>query len=352
MSKKKNKDCRAVTEELMKELKPGGGLEEFVNFVRKTERENLGYKLMLCFRGNSSPSNVVIYYHNHMVWKLNKGRGGRLNVTISFNHARYTKDWQEKLKILYEKYNFRKTYKRVQLNLEELVKAFQDGINGYLTVTSKKFDKEFVEGTFEILKSIIDDFFEPKESKREMDYFKNKIQLHRCYLEKKVQHKLYLENHNTNDGLLIYDLEFAQKRTSDTKESTNQPDMLGIKYKSRKPEKLVLIEVKCKASAMKNSSGLDEHINKMEEYFEDTIAIQNRIKEANEILIQYHQLRLRDIPDNTFIPLDIKKEICVILTDTAIDYFYKNNCTATYEKRGYKIDHSKNNQIQIYKDLQ
>ena len=52
MSKKKNKDCRAVTEELMKELKPGGGLEEFVNFVRKTERENLGYKLILCFFKN------------------------------------------------------------------------------------------------------------------------------------------------------------------------------------------------------------------------------------------------------------------------------------------------------------
>lgn len=344
------KDCRAVEEDLMKELKPGGRLEEFVNFVRKTEKEDLGYELILCFRGNSSPSNVVIYYHNHMVWKLNKGRGNKLNVTISFNHARYTKDWQEKLKILYEKYNFRKKYKRPQLNLEELIKAFQDGNNGYLTVTSEKFDQDFVEGTFEILKSIIDDFFEPEESKREMDYFKNKIQLHRCYLEKKVQHKLYLENHNTNDGLLIYDLEFAQKRTSDTKESTNQPDMLGIKYKNGKPEKLVLIEVKCKASAMKNSSGLDTHINKMEEYLEDTVAIRNRIIEANEILKQYSQLHLRDIPDNTSIPLDIKKEICVILTDTAIDYFYKKNCAAIYKKRKYEIDNSSNEQIKIYKE--
>ena len=98
-------DSRAISNELMNELTEGG-FKEFLRLVQEDEKND--NNLALCFRGNDNPSSVVIYYNNHMVWKLNMQKKGLLSVTISFNHARYSKDWQEKLKELCsDKYNFK-----------------------------------------------------------------------------------------------------------------------------------------------------------------------------------------------------------------------------------------------------
>lgn len=345
MSEKNEIDCRAVSNELMYELEKGG-FKEFVEFVRKTEKENLGYRLVLCFRGNSSPSNVVIYYHNHMVWKLNKSQGKKLKVTISFNHARYTKDWESKLNELYEKYNFSLNKKgKGKLKLKDIVSEIKNGSNGYLTVTSDSFDKNFVEGSFYILKTIIDDFF---GKEHEYDYFKGAKGQNRFYLEKMRQHELYLNYNNTNNGLFIYDLEFAQKKNKDIPENDNQPDMVGIRFKNGKPEKLVLIEVKCKKTSMENKSGLEEHTGKMEKYIKNEIAIKNRIEEANKILQQYSILQLRKV-QTIKIPENIPIEIRIILTDEAIEYFDKNNYLKLYIEKNYKVERVNDNQVELYK---
>lgn len=348
MKKTNKNDCRAINEDLMKALSTGG-FKEFVNFVKKTEKEDLGYKLALCFRGNDNPDSVVIYYNNHMLWKLFINKESKLSVKISFNHARYTINWKEKYETLCsDKYNFKK--KKIDENEEIYI--------GELTAISDNFDKEFVEGTFSIMKPLMDDFF---NTQLKYDYFKNKQGNHKDYLEKKRQQELYIECNNLNNGLFIYDLEFAQPQTANTNKSNNQPDMLGIRFKDKKPEKLVLIEVKSKESAMRNDSGLIKHINGMESYLEDENAINNRILEANEILQQYKELGLRNIKqDFNFSNLPI--EIRVILTDEAAEYFIRNknyfekrkngdssNLSKILLSRGYKIDVINSNRIEIYK---
>lgn len=317
MNKNNVIDCRAISEELMNDLKRGG-FREFVNFIR----ENPQYKLALCFRGNDNPDSVIIYYNNHIVWKLNRTRSQKLKVTISFDHARYTEDWKEKLKILLQKYNFEKNNKN---QIQDVIKIKADNSIevGNLTSTSDCFDKDFVEGSFnDVLKPVMDDYFNDTIKK---DFFKKgKSVLHRKYVEKIRQQELYLEFNNTENGLLIYDLEFAQKTVKDIQKSNNQPDMLGIEYENGKAKKLVLVEVKStKVAVTGKKSGLIKHINGMEEYLEEDIAINNRMIEANKILEQYKELNLRNIncvSNISRLPLGI----LVILTDEAKEYFLEN----------------------------
>lgn len=42
---------------------------------------------------------------------------GLLSVTISFNHARYSKDWQEKLKELCSEYNFKGKQEKMEQSI-------------------------------------------------------------------------------------------------------------------------------------------------------------------------------------------------------------------------------------------
>ena len=237
------RDCRAIPENLLNELKDNGGFSEFLKFVKKHED-----KLAICFRGNSSPKYVGIYYKNHYVWKLSITQNKELKVTISFNHARYTEEWREILKSLYDNYNFRivcpsdklkDSYdisdnfftEDNKLKLEGLIKAFEKGLkcqDGYLTVTQKKYNYDFVEGTFELLEKIIDDHFNTELTK---DEFKNNPNaIHPEKLEKKRQHEIFLKNQNSNNGLFIYDLEFTQPNAKKIGLEKNQPDMLAIRF--------------------------------------------------------------------------------------------------------------------------
>ena len=311
MEKKERKDCRAIGDDLLSKLKNGGGFEEFVKFVREHK------ELILCFRGNSNPDQVVIYYNNHQMWKLYIC-GNKLTVSISFNHARYSEDWEKTYKTLCKNYNFTGKIKEKDniINIGEMTAKIS---------LDSKFNKEFVEGTYKIMKSIIDDFF---NMNLQFDYFKKQLpkKSKSDLLEKKKQQELYIRYDNLNNGIFVYDLEFAQPRVKDDQKDNNQPDMLGIEFKNKKPIKLLLIEVKCTDGAMKGSSGFKKHISGMEEYLnteENYEVINNRIKEASEILKQYKELELKQVTQEyNFDTLPI--EIRIILTDEAVDYFYRN----------------------------
>lgn len=339
-------DSRAISNELMNELTEGG-LKEFLRFVQEDEKND--NNLALCFRGNDNPSSVVIYYNNHMVWKLNMQKKGSLSVTISFNHARYSKDWQEKLKELCSDYNFK--------GKQEL----KNGNIGYLKAKGTNFSKNFVKGSFEILKPLIDDFF---NTDLKFDYFKNKESYHKNYIEKVRQQELYKEFDNLQNGLFVYDLEFAQKRLSGVSSNKNQPDMLGIRFKNGKPEKIVFIEVKSTELAVKDSkSGLKKHLEGMEKYIKEELVINNRIEDAYKILNQYNKLQLRKVSNvdkSMYNKLPI--EIRFVLTDDAAKYVMKNkeywktrkngaiNILENYMlEKGYKVEYKNDNRIEFWK---
>lgn len=344
-------DNRAVSKELMNEL-TNGGFKEFVNFVKQSEKPNCEYKLALCFRGNDNPDSVVIYYNNHMVWKLNIEKNGSLAVTISYNHARYSKDWKEKLELLCsKKFGFKGK------------KEPEDGSIGYLKAIGNIFSKNFVEDSFRILKPLIDDFF---NTDLKFDYFKEEnVKTHRNYIEKIRQQELYIEFDNLDNGLFVYDLEFAQKRVEEVSLNKNQPDMLGIRFKNGKPEKRVFIEVKSTEAAVRNlKSGLKKHLIGMEEYIKDEVAISNRIKEAYQIFEQYKQLNLRNVTNVNANVLDTKLpiEIRFILTDEAAEYFKRNKkywenrkddenyiLEKFMKNRGYTVEYVNAERIEIWK---
>lgn len=333
------KDNRAIKEDLLEQLSENGGFYEFVIFVKNNPEKSI-----LCFRGNSESGkgNVTIYYRNHMIWELSKTKR-HLKVKISFNHARYTEDWRAKLKILFDDFGFRKSSdinKGKDEKLECLINEFEKNNNntfkGYLYSIcdiNNKFDRDFVENSFEILKQLNDDFFKPEN---EIDYFKShpgEEVNHREYLEKIVQQELYKNHSWKENGIFIYDLEFSQTRNkkiegmSDDiikklKVDANEPDMLGIEFENGKPKFLVLIEVKSKKTSLAGKSGLKVHMDKMENYInkkEFKFLVENRIKEAKDILRQYNSLELRNVPNNIDIPNNIPIKIEAILTHKAKD---------------------------------
>lgn len=339
---KEIKDCRAISDNLLEQL-INGGFKEFTKFVKKME--NSEDKLALCFRGNSNPESVVIYYNNHCVWKLYI-RDSKLSVEISFNHARYSKEWKEKYDILCNKYNFKKKEniynKENEVDIKKLTASIPLG---------SEFNKEFVEGTHNVILSLMKDYF---NKNLEYDFFKMKNAKHKNYLEKVKQHELFFRYNNIDNGICIYDLEFAQPMMQGKKDN-NQPDMLGIEFKQKKPENLLFVEVKSKKTAMLGKSGILEHVTKMEKYIknpENEKIIKNRIIEANEILEQYRKLELRNIKqkyDFTILPI----KILVILTNEATkDFNEDNNIYKLLKSKGYEVDNNeKLKEVYIYKIL-
>ena len=361
------RDCRAVSKELMDELKDGG-FKDFIEYVKKNKND-----LVLCFRGNSTPKYVAIYYKNHYVWKLSITKNKELKVTISFNHARYTNNWKEELKKLYENYNFNSVctknklkekynlqkeefFTGNKLNLEGLTEAFKKGLDssdGYLTVTKKSYDKDFVEGSGKILRHIIDDHFTDKFDRDEFKGIDNVI--HPNKIEKKRQHDLYLKNDNSKDGLFIYDLEFTQPKAKELRLQKNQPDMLGIRFEKGKPKTLAIIEVKCTKAVMDGKSGLNEHLEKMKEYIEKKEISENRRKEVVEIMNQYNNLNLRNAPQiEEFDIKSIPFELGIFLTDDAIEEYEKKNYSSfnkhkpQYDEKNKILD-KENNKFITYR---
>ena len=169
-------------------------------------------------------------------------------------------------------------------------------------------------------------------------------------LEKVRQQELFTKMTFLKDGYFFYDMEFAQKHENikglqDDKDN-NQADMLAIKFDhNNKPEKLVLVEVKCKKESLRNDSGIENHLKRMNPYIgitNNTIIKErkeNRRKEAWQIMNQYASLGLRGLStDNKFDYekdfKDLDFQILLVFTDDAIAE-WNNNYSETI--KDYKL---------------
>ncbi len=364
----KDEDSRKVSDEMLYELKHGR-FSEFVKFVK----QNPNKKLALCFRGNGRDS-VIIYYNNHKVWELVK-EDNNCYVKVSFDHARYTENWKDILKEFCEKYGFiGRDYRKIDIDnaikKEETKRSYRYTV-GSIISKNGNYNKEFVENTYDLIIPIIETYFDPSINK---DWFKSTYERKDIknvnkhgFIEKKSQQKIYLESNDGENGLYIYDLEFAQRSLPGIEKLKNQPDMHAIRFKNGKPESFVVIEVKSTKSAMRTGkSGFKNHLEGMEDYiFNHKDLVENRLKEAYDIISQYQKLGLRKIKDfdnnnNLELFTSMKNiEIRFILTGEAAKYYNANKNSnrvkrekkfATYvDEKGYEQKNVGSNRIEIYK---
>lgn len=345
--------------ELFRGLLKDGCFKEFLTYTRKKP------ELEICLRGNSSPAQITIYYHNHMVWKLEypkkKGKNAPNvpKVTISMNHARYCADWEQILDELETDYGFKikKSSWRIPQKRKDS-NTYNICGNGYLSCEDREFDDRFVSGTYKLIRKMMDKFFENSEK---IDYFKSVAEdiaeedaekkLRPQYVEKIAQQEIYRyfkngRKINDSDYMCIYDLEFSQKGGS----GSNQPDSIGIIYDESQVKKIVFIEVKSTKSALTGTSGLEEHCRGMDSYINSNPAIRNRIIESGEYIKKLKEIGvcqyvglddalIADIPNVIKIPEGFEK--LIIFTDEAAGILKEEGKETEYkeiaEKYGCKI---------------
>lgn len=284
-------------------------LNYYVDFVKKHP------ELEFCFRGNSKDKpKISIYMNNHVI--LNVFTTGKIQ--ISFNHARYCENWNKYYKKLISDYGFtEKDTNPVNGKISIGTMSRPMRKNGALS-----FDK--IEELYEeILKPIFESYYEAIEKGNATDYFKGKSGVSISGKEeKKVQQKLYSTFQYKKDGYFFYDMEFAQRHkdreSQRNDKNNNKPDMLAIKFdKNGNPDRIVLVEVKCKKGAMGGTSGIKEHLDKMKKYDKLT----ERRREACQIMNQYAQLGLRGLSENDCFDYKyfekLKLEILLIFTGEA-----------------------------------
>lgn len=330
-------DCRALSENDFQKFF-NGDLSPFVELVKKHD------ELELCFRGNDKNPCVCIYYNNHVIFKIHVNG----IIVISFNHARYSKCW----KTYYEKLK-EAGFKGSIRNLELKENRRNKEVAKQITVGNMTANKQFTVSELEkiykdILLKIFIKYFKVAGNNDVADYFKFDVKGDSgCKvnvpdkLEKVRQQALFTKMKFIKNGYFFYDMEFAQKHKSkderdQDKKYNNQADMLAIKFNNnQKPEKIVLVEVKCKKASLYNDSGIKKHLEKMEPYIKtssdkeiDKRKEQRRI-EAWQIMNQYATLGLRGLStanifdyDNDFKKLDF--QILLVFTDNAIDEWHKN----------------------------
>lgn len=348
---------RDVSEEMIKAL--NGVFKPFVDFVKNNK------ELALCFRGNDSAyGKVIIYWHNHVIWKLSIPYNKQAKVEISANHARFMEKWQDEIKELM-KLGFRgpnnEDYDNLELVVRHPIKSNKKDVKytydiANLTVEEpikggSLLNEQFVKKSFDILSNMQNDFFSPKHTEKERPknfikeyYFEryktkkdeDKNQSLYCNfqsgIEKHAQLDLFLNNHKLDSGVFVYDLEFAQPNVGelfDTKTNQkvskikNQPDMFGIRFENGKPKAICMIEVKSTKSAITGKSGLKEHLAGMNQYRYlvregKTIRLMSdRKEEALRILNQYREIGLygvsREYTEKEFLNLD--EEIIFVFTN-------------------------------------
>lgn len=283
-------DSRAIDETLLRKYRDEEGVfYPFNKFIR-----NHLDKLAVCFRGNGNPAQISIYHNNHIVWNLYE-EGGEGKISISFNHARYCEDWEERLEQL-GKCGFNIYDSEGKRYTTEAVDSI-----GYLVCncSSKEYfmdPNSFVFNTYEIIMGYLDVYFTPKKNE-DMDYFKGKMTTSKHnYAEKRWQQWLFNSLKYSKNGLFAYDLEFSQPGGALTDE-TNEPDMLAVRYKDGIPQAIVLVEVKtlfsaCAPRKMKNGrrgSDIYEHLKGMRNYSVSKNVISRR-EEVHDILSAYKDL--------------------------------------------------------------
>ncbi len=334
MGKKEFIDSRALKSQdgmrLLQELKEG----IFRPFVEKVLTSP---ELEICFRGNSNPESVIIYNRNHKIWELSCTSRGYY-AKISFDHARYYRNWQERL----EKINV--LFKSYDKNYKEKSEPNKEAKIGMLSCNLKGCDvtqvKEFADKSYEIIQPYMDVYFE--ENPKAEDYFRTAVKLNQTgrnkpNLEEKIMQQHLFSNvlKDMENGYWAYDLEFSQKYESKEQRKTileetgnklNEPDMLAIEYKEGQPVALVLLEVKSTEGACIGKSGIVKHYEGMMNYANMEEYQKRRKEEAVQILKQYKELGIyNEMPDYEVVEKMLCEEqqipvkIAFILTGSAIE---------------------------------
>lgn len=286
--------------------------------------------LHLCFRGNSTPPSVIIYYNNHIVLRISYLRRGPHNdnfkIAVSANHSK-SEEKRALLEELRNKYQFNIPKKLNEEDINRLSYPYC-----YISKNAT-LNSSFFKDLCNLMINVIDSFFGKNNKKVK-------------YIEKKRQHELFTNLVEQADGYYAYDLEFSQKYVSqaarEAEGKQNHPDMLGIRYENGLPKALTLIEVKSTRAACKDkTTGLEIHISGMIDYLKSA-HMKDRKQEAIDIIDLYKRLNIhqapKSLPNST---QNIGYEIIVILTDGAIKYYEQE-----YVKKGKSLN---NNKIRIYK---
>lgn len=324
------------------EFKEGGCFKAFADFVRKKP------ELELLFRGNSN--KAIIYYHNNIVWSLSKSKDGSTAcVEINYDHLRYTKNWEEKIKIFHTKYGFPLKSKE---NLSDKYSL------GYVCSTIKKgeiFSYEFVSEMYKIIEEIMSDYFFPyldtedvdSNDSRLIDQFRDKAGAEQIkimsgerrkkpnHLEKQNQQAYFSATANLKGGLFVYDLEYKEpfknskvkeeEKKKKNREKVNKPDCLGIRFDEEgNPISFVMVEMKSKKEAENGGSGTEEHLDGMMDDLLDPRFVKMRIEEAYEIMQGYKELELRGLSQKSVIP---NLKTCLGINDTEILIVYTDELT-------------------------
>ena len=399
----KSQYTRDVSDEMIKELQSEGVFFPFIQFVQFAQQQA---ELAVCFRGNASETGVVtIYRHNHCVWDLQIGNKGP-KVTISLDHARFIKDWDSRIvrrlfeigfvpkdnklsklsydelaekKMLAKRTQSKDKYGKIRYiyNAIELCAYITDDYNATETLIKESYSliKEMQDNYFsEDKKTVHTEEFvivdskskKEKREKRPHNYIKdyyfrahtdapqidtnlNMYASFQSCTEKHVQQELFLLNHKQRDGIFVYDLEFAQPTKPGIKlKSNNKPDMFGIRFdEAGKMVAICMIEVKSTVTALTQGSGLQAHLDGMEEYINGSL-MEDRKKEACRILNQYYKIGLYGIKEEYTedIFMDLKHEIIFVFSNKLYgDSMVENGKTVNEILSGYdkydKIDHGK-----------
>ena len=343
--KSRKDDSRALLEDELRAFlgdNPKIPLAPFVQLVKDYS------ELELCFRGNSESSpRVSIYSNNHVIFSVfTTGK-----IVISFNHARYCENWEKYFETLTKEYGFNgsktKTNDKGDINIGEMTRSLK--YNKPLTYPQVRALYETV------LRPMFGVYFEVEGKNDIVDYFKHGALVKVAgKTEKKRQQEIYRKFTSTSKGYFFYDLEFAQRHENINAQredkSNNKPDMQAIRFDSNgKPEKIVFVEVKCTDDAMKGASGLAEHLKKMKVYEK----LEDRRKEACQIMNQYAKLGLRGLSDNDkynyedFARLEL--EILLVFTDEAIGLWENSRDFANDRKLANKINYEGDPNICLYR---
>lgn len=355
----KSESTRSVHKDMINLCKNNKVFKPFVDFVKNAE------DLELCFRGNDSEmGTVTIYRHNHMVWKLTAV--DKPLVEISTNHCRFMYDWDTyAIKGLLE-LGFSRSGNKFEDTYDDLAKAHllatsnakseeendgdeseNDSEENKLNVTynavklrlyiteeeTEESIKRLIMGSYVIICRMQNEYFDPlgintgfRNKNVNYDYLKaycsgeeKKDIFEKIFsekytsnpqpcVEKHIQQEIFKYNNLMRNGLFVYDLEFAQPSKADMptfENSANKPDMFAVRYNKNGVAKAIcLVEVKSTESALKGKSGVTKHLAGMLEYASDKSLMDDRRKEAYQIIEQYKSLGLRGLSEDTKTDLD------------------------------------------------
>ncbi len=296
----KNKNLRSISEHLLAELKNGK-----LNFMVRWATDHKD-RLVLCFRGNGEQEEVILYDRSHIFLK-GFLKDGVPYIAVSINHIKP----EGKLSIEDKKNNFLEKF-----NFED-----NEDKKDYPQKCLQQISEQYLSDLFSNLEIIMDYFF--KYSAEIVEPTK----LRRNYIEKKRQQEIFKKNNeNLNTGYFIYDMESTAAPNSqankDADKINNRTDMMALKFDHGHPVAISMIEVKSEEDACRDQdTGINAHLTKMCRMLStDSVFVQERIQEAYEVISQYRELGLYDVPQNER-PKTLPVEVALYLTDDARAYW-------------------------------